>query len=200
MPSSRRLPIAVAVLLLLATGSPSPAAAHPHVWIDAVTTFVVKAGMVTGIRVEWTFDEFFSTTLLDDFDVNRDKRFDAKEIAALEKDAFGRTAAQGYFTFVKVDGAALKGLAAKEFTARVDKGIVHYSYLLPFPHPVDPRKAALTVTYYEDSYYIDVAPAEHGPVRFDGDGSLTCTGTVAEDPKTTIYFNSVHPLTVTLHC
>jgi tRNA threonylcarbamoyladenosine biosynthesis protein TsaE len=177
-----------------------PALAHPHVWVEAVTTFLVSKGTITGIRVQWKFDEFFSATLFEDFDKNRNKRFDGKEPAELEKGAFEPTARQHYFTYVKVDGKLMKGLHAKEFAPRAEKGIVYYSFLLPFPEPVDPRRSALTVTYYEDTFYVDVAPAEHDAIRFDGDGSLACKGTVAPDPNTTIYFGQVHPLTVSLQC
>ena len=186
----------LAVLLALA----SPAAAHPHVWIETVTTFVVKDGAITGIRVGWAFDEFFSASLRDDFDINKDHKFDTKEVAALEKGAFAKTVGQNYFTFIKADGVVMTGLKAREFNATMDGDIAHYSYVLPFAHPIDPRKVALTVTYYEDTYYIDVGPADHDAVRFEGDGSLACKGSVAEDPKTTIYFGSVHPLTVYVKC
>jgi ABC-type uncharacterized transport system substrate-binding protein len=193
-------PVKFAAVLALVLAMASPAAAHPHVWIETVTTFMVKDGAITGLRVGWAFDEFFSASLLEDFDTNHDRKFDAKEIAAIQKGAFAKTAGQNYFTFVKTGGVPMTGLVAREFSASVAGDSVHYSYVLPFPHPVDPRKAALTVTYYEDTYYIDVAAAPRDAVRFEGDGSLGCSGKVAEDPATTIYFGSVHPLTVFLKC
>ena len=178
----------------------APARAHPHVWIDTTTTFLVSEGTITGIRVRWKFDSFFSTTLLDDFDKNRNKRFDGKETAELEKGAFAPTGRQNYFTYVKVDGKLLHGLKAKEFAAHVESGAVFYSFVLGLPEPVDPRRSVLTITFYEDTFFVDIAPAEGEPSRFDGDGSLACKGVVAPDPETTIYFGQVHPLTLTVQC
>jgi len=177
-----------------------PAGAHPHVWIDTTASFVIAKGAVTGVRMEWKFDEFFSATLFDDFDKNHNRRFEPAEVAALEKGAFSNTAQQNYFTFVKADGKAVELRKPKDFTVRVEGDKVIYSFLLPFARPLDPRQAVLTVTTYEDTYYIDVAPAPRDPVRFEGDTSLSCKGVVAEDPNSTIYFGSVHPLMITLHC
>ena len=170
-----------------------PAAAHPHVWITTETKFVAHQGAITGVRVGWTFDEMFSATLFEDFG----KKFGPKEIAELEKTAFRRTEKQNYFTFVKVDGKLLSGLKATEFTASVDKGRVRYQFLLRFPKPVNPRETSISIIYYEDTYYIDVNPKTVG---MEGDVSLTCKGTIAEDKNTTIYFGMVHPQMVTLHC
>ena len=177
-----------------------PAKAHPHVWIDATAIFVVADGAVTGIRMEWRFDEFFSASLFDEFDKNRNHRFEPDEIAALEQGAFANTAKQNYFTFIKAGGKTVATAPAAEFTARVDGKVVVYSFLLPLAQPIDPRRTVLTVTTYEDTYYIDVAPAAHHPVGFEGDNSLVCKGTVAPDLKTKIYFGSVNPLMITLHC
>jgi len=177
-----------------------PAAAHPHVWIDTTTSFVVADGTVTALRIEWKFDEFFSTSLFDEFDKNHNHRFEPAEITALEQGAFANTAKQNYFTFVKVGGKKVATLAASEFTARVEGKSVVYGFLLPLAKPVDPRQSVLTVTTYEDTYYIDVAPAAQHPVGFEGDSSLSCKGSVAEDPKTKIYFGSVNPLMITVHC
>ncbi|MBF0562112.1 MAG: DUF1007 family protein [Alphaproteobacteria bacterium] len=174
-----------------------PAAAHPHVWVTTVTRFIVAKGAVTGIRVEWAFDEFYSSSLIEDYTDHHDVKFDAKDVAALKKGAFQRTAGQNYFTFIKVDGKLLTDLIPSEFNATVVKGIVHYQFLLPLRAPVDPRRHPLTVTYYEESYYVDVTPEA---AHIEGDGSLVCKTTIAEDPNTTIYFGMVKPMMVTLHC
>jgi nickel/cobalt exporter len=42
---------------LAASGSLGPLAAHPHVWIDAVATFVFEDGALVGLRQHWQFDE-----------------------------------------------------------------------------------------------------------------------------------------------
>ena len=53
-------PLCLLCALLIA---PS-ASAHPHIWIETGATFVFERGKVISIRLDWTFDEFFSDTLL----------------------------------------------------------------------------------------------------------------------------------------
>ncbi len=54
--------------------------AHPQVWIETVATFVFDRGKVVGIKLEWTFDEFFSESLIDTFDPKKKGRFDEKAV------------------------------------------------------------------------------------------------------------------------
>ena len=43
----------------------SPAAAHPHVWVVLKSQLIYdKAGLVTGVRHVWTFDDVYSTFLI----------------------------------------------------------------------------------------------------------------------------------------
>jgi ABC-type uncharacterized transport system substrate-binding protein len=44
--------VALAPVLLMAGGI-APAAAHPHVWITAVTTFVFEGRQLVGVRQHW---------------------------------------------------------------------------------------------------------------------------------------------------
>ncbi len=171
--------------------------AHPHVWIYAKTTFLIHNKTVTGIIVEWEFDDFYGNTLIADFDKNRNYRFEAKEIKALKRKAFQKTAHQNYFTFVKINGKLMRRLVPTEFHASIDYGKVNYRFALHFPKPVNPRHSRVTVTYYESSYYIDVTGDK---VSEKSDGSLVCTSDIVEDSSVTIYYNSINPLMATLRC
>ena len=69
--------------LLVAAGTSGPSRAHPHVFIDGVTDVVFENGKITGIRQHWTFDDVFSLLLIEDFDANKNRKFDKPEIEAL---------------------------------------------------------------------------------------------------------------------
>lgn len=62
--------------------------AHPHVWIDTIATFVFERGKLVGIRLEWTFDEFLSDTLLRTYDTDKDRQFDDRETRQIQERAF----------------------------------------------------------------------------------------------------------------
>ena len=54
--------------MLLLAGEVAPAAAHPHVWITDVTTFVFEGRQLVGLRHRWTFDEFFGSFVIEEHD------------------------------------------------------------------------------------------------------------------------------------
>src|SRR5262245_14835223 len=80
------------------------AAGHPHVYIDNTTTFQFAGGKLVALKLRWVFDELFSATVIDQFDTDKDGRFDAKERAALEQGAFANLREYAYFTYLTVDG------------------------------------------------------------------------------------------------
>jgi ABC-type uncharacterized transport system substrate-binding protein len=45
-------------------GQCRPAAAHPHVWINDVTTFLFKDRQLVAIDHRWQFDEIFSSFVI----------------------------------------------------------------------------------------------------------------------------------------
>jgi ABC-type uncharacterized transport system substrate-binding protein len=87
MRAGRRSAAAVITLLVL-LGQAAPAAAHPHVWVTDVTTFVFEGRQLVGLRHHWTFDEFFGSYVIEQHDVDGDGRFDPAETAALRQGAF----------------------------------------------------------------------------------------------------------------
>ena len=187
------------VLALLAGAITSPpAAAHPHIWIKNRPTLVMADRKVVAITQEWVFDSFFSAALIKDFDVNKDGKFDAKEIAAAKKNAFDALKDFDYFTRIRVDGKKIKLTKVSDFSARIADGKVIYRFTLALPKPVDPRRQNAAFLFYDDSYYVDVAIADAKSVTLaNGTG---CKVTLANDELNPIYFGLVVPKMVLVAC
>ena len=75
---------ASAALFFLATA----AFAHPHLFFDVQLT--VRAGTkgVEGVTLAWTFDKWFSASILLDYDVDGDRWFDETETQSVFDQAF----------------------------------------------------------------------------------------------------------------
>jgi len=56
----------------LALASAGPAAAHPHIWINAVATFLFEDRMLVGVRHHWEFDEMFGSYVIEEQDADGD--------------------------------------------------------------------------------------------------------------------------------
>ena len=73
-----------ALVVALLVGA-QPAMAHPHVWTVIRNTVVAGPdGKITGLKVDWTFDETYSGFALEGLDANGDGTFAPEDIAASE--------------------------------------------------------------------------------------------------------------------
>ncbi len=198
IPRLLRLALATLSLLPLTGGR---ASAHPHVWIDYVVTLMFDKGRVTALREVWSFDEDFSASVLRDYaGIEEGKPLGAPEIAKIEQNAFANLEHYDYFTHVWAAGGAVGVRKATEFAARVDGPRLIYDFVVPLSRPVDARAAPASFGVWDDTYYVDVGPAEGQATKFVGDGSAGCKAAIVEDHDHPIYFGSVYPKTIRVTC
>ena len=198
-----RLRCLTASLLLLCSllGMVRIAAAHPHVWIDTVATFVFARGKVVSVRLAWTFDEDFSDTLLHAVQgTKRQGRLDERQIKHLYDHDFINLKTEQYFIHLYVGGKRLPIREVSDFTATSRDGRVVYQFTVRLPSPVDPVATALALSVYDESYFVEVAFSDPTPVRFEGVPTPPCRAAVTEDRQHPIYFGMVFPQQARVEC
>jgi ABC-type uncharacterized transport system substrate-binding protein len=176
------------------------ASAHPHLWIDVAGTIQFDHDKVTGIRFKWTFDEFFSAGVIGEFDKNKNKNFDADEIEPLRINAFEGTKEVGFFTDIQINDEKLDIDTTRDFTARVEKGVAVYEFTVPLPEPLDPMQIPLTVSVYDQSYFVDIAFQGTQPIKLVGNGSAKCTIQITDDRANPIYGGVIYPKKASVQC
>ncbi|MGE0737408.1 MAG: DUF1007 family protein [Alphaproteobacteria bacterium] len=188
-------PIAALVALAPAGG----AQAHPHVFIEAAAAIVVKDQSITAVKVQWTFDELFSNTLIQDFDKNKNKQFEPDEIADLRQNAFRSLKDFGFLTWIKVDGKPIKiePEMIVDFSAAQNKAMVVYRFTVNLKEPVHPRKTPFQVSLYDETFYIEVSLAKRNAVRVEGSA---CKTEVEDDVANPIFYGMVIPKRIVLAC
>jgi ABC-type uncharacterized transport system substrate-binding protein len=189
--------LAVPLVLLLQGGV---AAAHPHVWITSVTSFVFAGPELLGLRHRWQFDEFFSSYVIEEHDADGDGSFDAAELASLRDGAFSNLREFDYFTHARLDGAPLALTEVRDFAATIADGVLIYEFTLPLPEPIDPAAVSFAAGVYDPEYYVEVLLDPDDPVRFSGMQPGACIFDIREDTDNPIYFGMVYPLAITLSC
>jgi len=198
---ARRWGVAGSLCLLCALLATSPAAAHPHIWIDTGATFVFERGKVISLRLDWTFDEVFSDTLLHAVPgTRRPGKLDERQIKHLYDHDFANLKTDQYFIHLYVGDKRLPIREVADFTAASRDGRVVYQFTVRLPSPVDPVSTPLTLSVYDESYFVEVAFTEATPVRFVGSPDPSCRYDVAEDRQHPIYFGMVFPQQVRLVC
>ena len=191
--------IALAGALALVADS-GPVAAHPHVWITAVTTFVFEGRELVALRHHWQFDEIFSSFVIEEHDANGDSSFDAAETASVREGAFANLKDYDYFTHARIDGESQPLTDVQDFQATVADGVLVYEFTLPLPEPIDPAQVSFAAGMYDPEYYVEVLLDENDPVRFAGLAPGACTFDIREDTAHPIYYGMVYPLAIALSC
>jgi ABC-type uncharacterized transport system substrate-binding protein len=163
-----RRSLASLVPLAAVTLMPAAAAAHPHIWIDAIVTVQVENERIDAVRVEWTFDEFFSAVLLDDFDLDRSGGFDAEEVNRIYEAVEPNLRILGYMTHVQAALDYQKLERIRGFDAVVDDGLVRFAFEATLPEPVDPRERRVSVSLFDETYYIAISLKKSDPIRVEG--------------------------------
>ncbi len=176
------LPAPLLAVLALAAG---PAAAHPHVFVTN--------------KVAVLFDDFFSSTLLEDFDADGDGGFDAAEVAALHDNAFVPLRDYGWFTHLYLDGEERPAPEPSGFRAVAEGELVRYRFDLMLPAPVDPAATLFEVAIYDQEYYVEVLLDADSPVTLEA-SPPACRATVAEDETRAYYFGMVYPQMIGVEC
>jgi ABC-type uncharacterized transport system substrate-binding protein len=192
--------VAAAALLPMLCAATAPAAAHPHVFIDNRVTFVFDTGKVTALRLEWTFDEIFSSHLVNQFDPEGDGTFDETESADVRENVLPNLKQFHYFTYIWVDGKPLDQIDPADFVATLDNGIVTFRMRVPLPEPVDPLTRKLAVEVNDREYFVEVALAQQDPVAMENADGVPCKAAVRDDPANAYYGGFVIPQEVSLQC
>lgn len=103
-PMTARRAFLFAALAAFGLGA-SSAAAHPHIFAEARLDVVVAPdATVTSMRNLWRFDDLFSSTVLVEFDKNKDLKLDDSELLEVANTIYQSLAEFDYFQLVTHDG------------------------------------------------------------------------------------------------
>ena len=165
----RKLPrrcATVAIGLALSCLAAWPAEAHPHVWATMHSTLLfTPKGLVSGVAVDWTFDEAYTKVAVTDLDVNNDGTYSADELAPLTKVNLSSLKTYGYFIFFRKNGEVQKLGDATDASQTYAHGRLTLHFSAPLLHPLDPRRDQVGLKIYDPEYFIDFEYAKTNPLH-----------------------------------
>jgi ABC-type uncharacterized transport system substrate-binding protein len=169
-----RLCVSAAAILFLAT----PAFAHPHVFADArLEVMIDPDGTVKSLRHVWRFDEFFSSTVLVQFDKNKDLKLEKAELEAVAKTVHHSLADYNYFQLVTQGGKDVAMQAPDHLIAdfRDNRLLILFE-----THPKEKLKLAGKTDFgiYDPTFYT--------AIDFHGDADIVVDGLPADCAKKVI--------------
>jgi len=156
---------------------PAPAAAHPRAWIDLKSTVLFNdTGEVTGLRVRWSFDEFYTLYAIEDFDKDGDGQPDDDQLWQLAVVNLESLAEYDYFTYMKVDGVQPAYETVTEYETFMEDERLVLIFTVKLLVPADPRRHAVSYAVYDPTYYIEITHAARSedPIGFEGPAPEGC--------------------------
>ncbi len=126
--------------------------AHPHVFVDTGLKLVVSdAGEVTGVEVQWRYDELYSLLILEDMELDPD--FDGKltEVELMQLNGFDLKWVKGFEgdLYARAGGKALSlGVPENRGTSVVDGQIISRHYRTITGAGKEVQLKAYDPTYY----------------------------------------------------
>jgi ABC-type uncharacterized transport system substrate-binding protein len=176
----------VAAALVLLMASSGPVSAHPHIWLTLKSEVAfTEDGRVAGLGLTWIYDEAFAQVTLEGLDKDGDGVYAETELRALTKANMVSLKDWNYLTVIRYgDEKQAFGDADPEATRHIWKdGSLSIRFFLPLKMPVDPRKARLTVTVFDPSYFIALEYAKTDPVSVVGSPPVGCAPQILPVPS-----------------
>jgi ABC-type uncharacterized transport system substrate-binding protein len=172
--------LALTCPLLCALLAPLPAAAHPHVWIDAKAEVLFEGAQISGVRHVWTFDEAFSTYVVQGLDINKDGQYSREELAQLAKENVDSLEEFAFFTFAKIAGREATFEKPGKEWLEFDGKLLTLHFDLPLKQAVPLRHAVVEV--YDPSYYVEFKFLDDKAVTLSGAPS-GCSAKIQKPPE-----------------
>ncbi len=171
---------------------------HPHVFVVNKIIIVFDDHGFSGIRVNWGFDEFFSSMIAGDYDKNRNKKLEKPEIAIIKKEAFSYLANFDYFSFIKIDGKPFKVKWVTNFSAALSDGKLTYEFFIPCHVKALSTFKEITIAQYDPTYYSAVFFGKNKPVKIEAGPNFETSFKIAKNLKESYYYGMVHPVQIIL--
>jgi len=181
------------IFLIVISFPPFFLVAHPHVFIDNRVSVLFNEKGLAGFKHEWTFDEMFSSTIIQEFDLNADGKFDEKEIKDVEKGAFSNLKEYNYFVNITINGKQFKIQEIKDFYAEIDSGVMVYEFFLPCEATATLGSKEVKIAVYDPTYFVQIIWVSEDPFSFKDTSNVEFGHEVIEDEKNSYYYGQIIP-------
>lgn len=105
--------------------------AHPHMSLETRIEFVYAGEECDSLQLEWKFDPFFSASIIQEMDADRNGRLDARESENTRNYAFVNLRKYGYFTYIRLGDKRVTPEKIENFVASVRGDRLVYTFSVP---------------------------------------------------------------------
>jgi ABC-type uncharacterized transport system substrate-binding protein len=155
----------------------------------ALTTaceFAWKGAELSGVYLDWAFDQYFSADIIRGYDTNKDGKFSAAETKAVHDSAFQNLKNYYFFTFIRQGDARSNPKAVSDFSVYQKDGVLHYRFFID----LSKYRGELWLAVYDYTYFCAIDYDKDSPVKLDYDqGIVAPSFAISENRKYPVYYN-----------
>ncbi|MBX3531734.1 MAG: DUF1007 family protein [Rhizobiaceae bacterium] len=168
---------------------PAAVSAHPHVFAEAsLEVTVASDGTVTQLGHVWRFDDLFSSTVLLEFDANKDLKLDEAELGEIADVVYNSLAEFDYFQFVTAGGKDVVMKKPDKFVASFDDNVLTIMFA---SEPAEPLSLHGKVAFgvYDPTFYTAIDFIEDDNMMVDNMPAACRREVIRPDPDEAIAQN-----------
>ena len=172
------------------------ARANPDVWVETTIAVAFDDQRVSGLRISWAFDDFYSAHAIRTYDLDRDGTLNSLEVNGLRAETFDPLSPADYYVHVWSGERKRDGVDADQFTARIEGTKLVYEFSVALTPPLDPKNDPMTVSLFDRDNLVDFNFSDSDFLLVSGEMGAGCKFSVARGRGA----QSGHPQPVTLAC
>jgi len=174
------------------------ALAHPHVFLETEIEIEFNEQGLKGIWQEWTFDEYQSSWIINQYNIDQEGEISSQELDRLYRETFENLKHYNFFTMVMVGDEKIPATKIENFSVKVKDGLAIYSFFVPFDMEINQDKQEVFILVYDETYFCHVFfPPDN--IGFKGDlSSWEINYSTQKKSSLRFYFGMVTPEAIKL--
>ncbi len=125
--------------------------AHPHTFIDYSAKVIIDRGGFRKIEFGWLFDEYFTESIVMDYDMDHSGVFEGAEIKAIYDEAFINVGCYNYFLALTLDEKPVTIDTTMNFSAEIQGDRMLYRFTVSLP---ETSAKQLTIMSYDPTFFV----------------------------------------------
>ena len=153
--------------------------AHPHMWVDLDTQVELTAeNKVTAIHQRWLFDDFFSTSVIEDSSL-----YPGGTNAGIQNEIERITEAlkpYNYYTEIEMGGKKLSSTLVGDISWEVIDNRIKMSFTVAPNESSVSDVQGWSYAIFDPTYYIEMLHAEGSSITIEGDLAQKCSSWIEQ--------------------
>ncbi len=168
--SMKKIFLAIIFLMIL---TEQKVEAHPHVFINYKINTVFSKKDLSGIKMTWGFDDMTSSMMFEDFDKNKDGKFDTSEVQDIKNQSMGNMKKFDYFIQFKINDKPLSVKSINNFYVSINNHLITYSFFIDYKIPVKKNFQKVSISLWDKTNYVAFEQFKN-PITYKLEANIIC--------------------------